>query len=175
MTPHNSETYNSETYNTVNSQYNNIIPFKVVGNIVYVNPHVLINSGELIDSYVCNNIADILMGFMIQSYSVRFDFTPSQYLNLDNILYFLQTTEPYFTNIFKEIAEGKLTDDPMFNVISSFEIYDSFRYRVLDFINNSLNSIEMNQVPSHDINRSAPSPEPESSPEPSAKRQCVRN
>ena len=175
MTQHNTETYNSEIYNTVNSQYNNIIPFKVVGNIVYVNPHVLINSGELIDSYVCNNIADILMGFMIQSYSVRFDFTPSQYLNLDNILYFLQTTEPYFTNIFKEIEEGKLTHDPMFNVISSFEIYNSFRYRVLDFINNSLNSIETTPVTERDESSSNIDTEPSEPSEPSAKRQCIRN
>ena len=145
------------TYATLQEISQSETPFVISDNTVFINQSVLVKNDTPVTIEVCKNIGDIMMGFAIQSYDIKFEQAVCQ--NSDGILRFLQIFEPYFKNISQQIIKGELLHDPIFHVITTHEIYNAFRYRMINFFNTALFNIQENGHDGHDC-PSDPSEQP---------------
>ena len=108
--------------------------FTFVDNKVVIDPNILQINGNLHES-LCLNLLDILLGFVIQGYDIVFDHSNQEHKSCIN--YFLNTAIPYMENLFVEIKNKKMVNDPIYRQITTDEKYVMFVYRTRTFINNT--------------------------------------
>ena len=132
------------------------------GDLIIINPAILLDCDHPIAPDVCKNLSDIIMEFAIQSYDIKFrDIgSPSDQACMHT---FLQHFKPYFNHISQQLKLGALKYDPVFQLVENSDQRAAFHYRMTYFltISSAMCDSNLHKVPTNS--------------DPNAKRQCIRS